>query len=39
MKLTKKVPLLTVDCVVIYKGSIILIKRKNEPFQDRKSVV
>ncbi|MCX9012116.1 MAG: NUDIX hydrolase [Candidatus Methanoperedens sp.] len=27
-------PLLTVDVVIIYKGKIVLIKRKNPPFQD-----
>jgi len=27
-------PLLTVDTVIIYKGKIVLIKRKNPPYQD-----
>ena len=29
-----KTPLLTVDCVVFFKKSVLLIKRKNSPFKD-----
>ncbi len=28
-------PLLTVDAVIIYKGKIVLIKRKNPPYKDQ----
>ncbi|MDP2766382.1 MAG: NUDIX hydrolase [Candidatus Methanoperedens sp.] len=28
-------PLLTVDALIIYEGKIVLIKRKNPPFEDR----
>lgn len=28
-------PLLTVDIVIIYQGKLVLVKRKNPPFQDR----
>ena len=29
-----KTPLLTVDCVVFYEKSVLLIKRKNSPFKN-----
>lgn len=29
-----KTPLLTVDCVVIYNNSVLLIKRKNPPYKN-----
>ena len=29
-----KTPLLTVDCVVFYSKSVLLIKRKNSPFKN-----
>tara|TARA_B100000925_G_C21957055_1_gene451632 strand:- start:391 stop:816 length:426 start_codon:yes stop_codon:yes gene_type:complete len=32
--LTIKTPLLTVDCVVFYKKSVLLIKRKNSPYKN-----
>ena len=27
-------PLLTVDCVVFYENSVVLIRRKNDPFKN-----
>lgn len=31
----KPTPLLTVDALIIYEGKLVLIKRKNQPYQDQ----